>query len=69
MPHHPIFTVLVESLFALKAEQILRRLERGLPSHLGGQQHWIWMGAVIGSPGHTIQRFRDQMAVAQLARP
>ena len=51
MPHHPIFTVVIESLFALGAEQVLRRLERGLPSHLGGQEYWIWMAAVIGGSG------------------
>jgi hypothetical protein len=27
------------------------------------------MGAVIGGPGDAIQRLRDQMAGAQLARP
>src|ERR1035437_3410482 len=27
MPHHPVFTVLIESLFALRAEQVLRCLE------------------------------------------
>jgi hypothetical protein len=54
MPHHPIFTVLIESLFALGAEQVLCGLERCLPSHLGGHQHWIWMATVIGGSDDTI---------------
>jgi hypothetical protein len=54
MAHHPIFAVLVESLFALGTEQVLCCLERCLPSHLGGHQHGIWMAAVIGGSDDTI---------------
>jgi hypothetical protein len=54
MSHHSVFTAVIESLFAIGAEQVLCCLERGLPSHFRGQQHWIWMAAVIGGSGDTI---------------